>query len=182
MENESKTNGIVKKLNKIYKMGYMPSRGKMVYTFESANMVNCFGHACFNLDDKNLEKFKSVKDDLKDFFTKFSTEGNTRNFYERAKEKVSQVGLGFAKSDLKEKLQNNQWKVAYYIMNDVFRGRDVHFMIQEKDGTWTSKLGTKSELEIFDVPPQTYRYDYELVGIYKIKNPYIKVKDEGMER
>ena len=173
--------GIVKKLNIIYKMGYLPSRGKTKYSLANERVVNCFGHACFNLNNSTLKQLDCSKDELKDFFRNFGG-GNVRNFFEGAKEKLSQVGLICERSYVGEKLQKNQWKVAYYILNDEFRGRDLHFMIQEKNGCWTSKLGTSSNIEVYEELPQEFKNGYQLAGIYKITNPYVKVKDEGMER
>ena len=173
--------GIIKKLNQIYKMGYVASRGKQQYNYKTTLIANCFGHACFNLDNKSLKTLEKSSDELKDFFRNFSG-GNGRGFFEKAKEKIRQVGLRIEQSSLSEKTDKNQWKIAYYIQQDIFRGNDLHFMIQESDGTWTSKLGTSSEIEVFDNLPDVYRDSYELAGIYKITNPYINTKeDEGMQ-
>ena len=175
MENDSKMQGIVKKLNQIYKMGYVASRGKQKYNYKTTLVTNCFGHACFNLNNKNLRALDSVKYELQDFFRNFSGI-NGRGFFEKAKYKIRQVGLTIA-----EKIDKNQWKIAYYIQDDIFRGNDLHFMIQEKNGTWTSKLGSSSKIEVFDELPKVYRDSYELAGIYVITNPYVKTKEEEME-
>ena len=171
---------IIKKLNQVYKMGYVASRGKEVYTSKTALVANCFGHACFNLDNKSLDAINSKNNDLKNFFRDFSGI-NGRSFFDKAKEKIRQVGLRIEASSLSEKVDKNQWKIAYFVQDDIFRGRDLHFMIQESDGKWTSKLGTSSEVEVFDKLPKVYKDGYELAGIYKITNPYIKVNDDELQ-
>ena len=180
MENENKRHGIVKKLNQIYKMGYVASRGGEKYTSTTTLVANCFGHACFNLDNKSLDAINSSKNDLKNFFRDFSGIDG-RGFFEKVKYKIRQVGLKIEESSLSEKMDKNQWKIAYFIQDDIFRGRDLHFMIQESDGTWTSKLGTSSEVEVYNKLPKVYKDGYELAGIYKITNPYVNTKQEEME-
>ena len=55
MQNTPKRQAIIKKLNMIYKKGYMPEREKETYSDLTTKVVNCFGHACFNLSNKELE-------------------------------------------------------------------------------------------------------------------------------
>ena len=181
MDKEEKRQGIIKKLNKIYRNGYVPSRDMSQYCHKFTTVVNCFGHACFNLTDESLEEFSQNKAELKEFFRHFGGLG-IYNIFREAKDRVRQVGLKIEECKIKDKMQKNQWKVACYVQNDEFSGSDLHFMIQTKDGKWTSKLGENPNVEVFDKLPKTFRENYELSGIYKITNPYVKLEDnEDME-
>ena len=175
--------GLIKEINNIYKRGYLPSRGKNEYTQKTASMVNCFGHAVFNLQNQDLESILSSKETLLTYQRKFGTVG-IKGIMKVVKEKVQEVGLEIQKSSIDEKLEENQWKIAYfYMFSSPYNSADAHFMIQEKDGTWTSKLGVKEEIEVFKKLPEDYHCGYLLQGIYKITNPYIKCEkiDEEME-
>ena len=167
--------GIIKKLNKIYKNGYMPSRGTKKYDQISTLAVNCFGHACFNLSNRSLKKLDLQE--LIDFFRNFQSVGSC-NFFKEAKNRIKQVGLQIEESSLSESIQKNQWKIAYYVENDIFSGNDLHFMIQGKDGKWIGKIGTNPKIEIYEKLPNIYREKYYLSGVYKITNPYIKLQED----
>ena len=181
MESERKRQAIIKKINVIYKKGYLPSREIEKYSELHTCLVNCFGHACFNLSNEKLKELESNKNDLRDFFRNFNTRG-TRNIFSEIQNRIKQVGLKMERSSLNEKIQKNQWKVAYYIQNDIFAGNDLHFMIQTEDGRWTSKIGTSPEIEVFKKLPEVYHDKYHLSGVYKITNPYVKLEDnEDME-
>ena len=181
MEETREIKPIVKKLNMIYKRGYIPKRESMKYSYYHACAVNCFGHACFNLSNNDLKKLEPYLLELHDYFRDFSS--TKHSFIEEAKNRITNVGLKVEKSSLSETIQKNQWKIAYYVKNDEFTGRDLHFMIQGKDGSWLSKIGSNSEIEIFKNLPNEFRDKYYLSGIYKITNPYVKIKDdEGVER
>lgn len=161
----------------VYKKGYLPAREKMKYSKLHTSVVNCFAHACFNLTEKDLKELNPYMPELHDFFCNFDNCG-VGNYIKKATEKIEKVGLKFEKSSLEEKIKENQWKVAYYVMHDEFLGNDLHFMIQCKDGKWTSKVGLMSKIEVYEKLPETYHEDYDLVGIYKITNPYYKLEDE----
>ncbi len=180
MKNNAKREAIIKKLNMIYKKGYLPAREKERYSELHAEAVNCFGHSCFNLSNNDLDELNCYLQDLKDFFRKFEVIG-IQNYFKEAKKRIEQVGLKIEQSLLKESIKKNQWKIAYYIMNDIFSGSDLHFMIQAKDGKWYSKLGKNPGVEVFDKLPKVFHGKYELSGIYKITNPYIKLEEENME-
>ena len=181
MAEKEKKQGIIKKLNMIYRNGYVPSRDMSKYCHKFTTVVNCFGHACFNLTDEELEKFSHNKKDLLEFFRHFGSVG-IYNIFREAKNRVREVGLKIEECTVKDKMQKNQWKVACFVQNDEFAGTDLHFMLQGKDGKWTSKMGTNPEVEVLDKLPKTFRENYKLAGIYKITNPYVKLEDtEGME-
>lgn len=177
MENKRKTEGLVKKINMIYKRGYLPSREKTNYDNLYVRTVNCFAHACFNLLNSDLQKLDAYKLELDDFFRDFGNCG-VNNYLNEAEKRIKKVGLRIEKSSLTERIQKNQWKIAYYVMNNACMGTDLHFMIQGEDGKWTSKLGVTPIIEVFDRLPTTYHTHYALIGIYKITNPYVKLKKE----
>ena len=180
MNNTRKIQKLIKNINMIFKKGYMPSREKETYSELHAKSVNCFGHACFNLSNSDLEKMDSSMPELKDFFRNFGC--GMSNYFKVAQERIREVGLRIQRSSIVEKIEKNQWKIAYYTMYDEFKGSDVHFMIQGKDGKWASKLGASSSVEVYDKLPKSFKNDYSLVGVYKITNPYLENnKEEEME-
>ena len=176
MNSTRKMQVMIKKLNMIYKKGYMPEREKDRYATLYADIVNCFGHACFNLTNDSLRELDDYKDELIDFFRNFYGIGFA-NYFNEAKNRIRQVGLKIEQSSPSEKMQKNQWKIAYYVMHDEFSGNDLHFLIQERDGKWNGKLGTNPAVEVFDKLPKVYNDKYHLAGIYKITNPFIDVKE-----
>ena len=180
MKNIDRKEAIIKKIDKIYKKGYLPSRTKENYENLHTEMVNCFGHACFNLSNESLKKLYPCKDELFSFFRDFGSCG-VRNYFNEVKDRITSVGLKIERSSITENIKNNQWKIAYFVMNDAFSGTDIHFMIQGNDGKWTSKVGKKPDLEVYDELPEVYHEKYDLMGVYIITNPYIKIKDEEME-
>ena len=178
MKNNRRREAIIKKLNMIYKRGYMPTRDVEKYSELHANTVNCFGHSCFNLTNNSLEELKEYINDLKDFFRNFEVNG-IQNYFKEAKKRIEQVGLRIEQSSLKEPIKKNQWKIAYYVMYDPsISSSDLHFMIQSQDGKWISKMGKHQELEVFKKLPNTFHRNYDLCGVYKITNPYVKLDDE----
>ena len=176
MENEKKIQATIKKLNMIYKKGYLPARETEEYSELHTGMVNCYGHACFNLSNEQLKELEPSKYDLRDFFRNFATRG-ARNIFSEVQNRIRQVGLKMERSSPNEKIQKNQWKIAYYIQNDIFAGNDLHFMIQTPNGKWTSKIGTNPTVEVFDKLPDVYHKNYSLSGVYKITNPYVKLEN-----
>lgn len=181
MGNTRKTEAMIKKLNLIYKKGYLPAREKENYSQLYTSVINCFGHACFNLSNKDLESMEPFVHQLDIFLHDFGNCG-VYNYFKEAQKRIRQVGLNIEKSSLSERIENNQWKVAYYVLNDEFLGTDLHFMIQGSDGKWIGKLGSSSKIECFDKLPSSYRENYSLMGIYKITNPYVKLdKEQEME-
>lgn len=180
-----------KKIQRIFKSGYVPDRGDETYFYNfidpvlkqevyTSEICNCFGHACFNL--KN-EHFKNHKISLvnRDFFYNFGTDLETKNNEEIEKlilKKIESVGLIPSLAKDTTQLKNNQWKVAMYIdrisfgQNDVFR--DYHFMLQEKDGRWSSKDSFKVDVEKYDELTKHFGLYYKLHNVYTITNPNAK--------
>ena len=177
MANIKKVDRMIKKLNMIYKRGYLPEREAKEYSLLYTRAVNCFGHACFNLSDSDLNELDPYMKELERFLRDFGNCG-IGNYFKVAQERIRKVGLQIQESSLSEKIKDNQWKIAYYIMCDEFRGTDIHFMIQTKSGKWTCKRGLDSDVEVFDKLPANYDKDYSFAGVYKITNPYVKLDEE----
>lgn len=177
MNNNSKNIEIlIKKINVIYKKGYMPAREKENYGELYAKSVNCFGHACFNLSNEDLKKIDEYMPELREFFRSFNC--GIGNYFKEARNRIKKVGLNIESSSSAEKIAKNQWKIAYYQMYDEFFGSDVHFIIQGKDGKWYSKIGSNEEVEVFNRLPKVFNKKYDLMGVYKITNPYVKLEKE----
>ena len=177
MDNTKRFKGLIKKINMIYKKGYMPAREKEKYSELHAKSVNCFGHACFNLSNDDLKQMDKYMPELKYFFRNFNSCG-IRNYFSEAQNRIENVGLKIERSSLSEHVQKNQWKIAYYLMHDEFLGNDVHFMLQDRNGKWYSKTGSNAEIEVFNTLPKVFNKNYSLMGVYKITNPYIKLENE----
>ena len=178
MSNEKRKEALIKKISKIYKRGYLPSRKQKEYSQLFTKPVNCFGHACFNLSDRDLKQLEDYIPELDDYFRQFGNCG-VNNYFKIARDRIEQVGLQVEKSYLTEKLKFNQWRIAYYVYSgDEFYSSDLHFMIQGKNGVWYSKRGRRPEIEKLDELPEVYRDEYQLIGIYKITNPYAKPRKQ----
>ncbi len=174
----------VLKLNLIFRDGYCPSRGYREYDtkvkgWDSGSLVNCFEHSCFNLTEELLKEYKFGWNDRCSFFDfKNINLKNAENDMNELINFVKATGLEIENSSLKEKLvQDNQWKIAVYF-NVV--ADDIHLMKQEKDGSWSSKMGDSRYVDRYPKPAKRYHYNYGLYGIFKITNPYAKPlkKDE----
>lgn len=190
---------ILKKLNKIYRSGYIASRGNQSYDFlikgySAANFCNCFGHACFNLKNQHFVENNFTPTDTAciggDINLEQASDKQTKeyeefylyikNFYkdqpedvkERLFNMVSSTGLSVEKCAPSEILKDNQWKIALYF--DYLHGAmfDYHFFLQEKDGSWSSKMGQSKKVDIF-YNLNNYMYaTYKLHGFYSITNPF----------
>ena len=167
------------KLKKIFKQGYIPSRDGMEYSCTSsknfAEITNCFEHACFNLKNEHLINFNI--DDLEDFFSLPALANDTltrEEMFEEVKKAIQTIGLKVKKC--KEELKANEWNVAMYVsQNDI----DVHFLLQEKDGSWSGKFGQSRKVDCYSILPlklQGVFEDYNLFKVFTIENPYINIK------
>ncbi len=168
------------KLKEIFKLGYRPERRLETYRcktpsgFLTGQITNCLEHACFNLTNKQIidnnfsiydksafQSFidvnKSLSEITQDIF----------NFVEDAGLKVSD----------NKKIINKQkeWRVALYYRTD-YEVEDYHFLLQEKSGIWTSKMGSSLNIQKYLTLPKVVYRNYDLYGVYTIKNPYIKEK------
>ena len=96
---------------------------------------------------------------------------------------VKATGLNIERIGKNHLCNNNQWIVAFYLgarryslelgVRRVYE--DYHFMLKERDGGWSEKCGTSSEINITKNPPISYESNgnvYMLQGYYLITNPY----------
>ena len=173
------------KIAKIFKLGYIPSRENQTYsticksTGESySRQANCFEHACLNLTNQQLKKL-SLGDEAGDLFDIHSYDyEDTTSMQETFVDRLKLFGL-IAEScpaDYTPK-NKNQWKVALYFGYSRFCGdTDFHLLKQEKDGSWSSKIGWSDDVEILPSLPEKYipphGTEYVLYNTYIITNPY----------
>ena len=174
---------LIKKLRTIVSMGYVPHREleNYFYTTQSnqdvCSIVNCFGHACFNLTNEQIEQL-GINESHGQFFGTFASEETTPDIglERQVVNFVKKTGLEIRPiSKYEGGLDNNQWKVAMYIDHSGLGlfAKDFHFFRQEKDGTWTHKMGYFSNVEQKDFPGEKYqRYDY--YKTFVITNPYAR--------
>ncbi|MBP3345103.1 MAG: hypothetical protein J6K97_02750 [Clostridia bacterium] len=165
-------------------MGYIPSRGNESYdsyTFEgyAYELANCFAHACLNLKNNqyklnhfnhnDCEVFRSFLPDLNETPEKILK--NVSIFLKKSNLLVSRCD----KFDL---AKENQWKVAFYYSK---QKPDFHFMLQEKDGRWSSKQGASPEIEHFDALPIVFEKDYRFHSVLMITNPACKINKKNLK-
>ena len=190
-ENEE---GTILKLNKIFKLHhYVPARGSQSYSekhnggFCFSNIVNCFAHACFNLTNDQLNDFSTLECQCYfghkiDYLEQPTKEIKANLFYF-----IKDTGLTVRRTFKSAKLKENQWLVALYFGIYLFDGKnqDFHFLLKEKDGTWSGKIGTTQKVEYYKIPPKdfvsTCNYKYKLDGFYVITNPYLENTKEEEE-
>ena len=156
-------------------MGYLPSRGLIDYSF-SPFKVNCLGHACFNFTDKIL---KEISEEVFFYHIPSFRVPSEDVFTEDLSYYLKAVGLKISPCEKLDILKSNEWKVALYFSYELGGITDYHFMLQEKDGHWSSKQGWHSQyLDFFKTLPEVYDTNYKLFGVYKISNPYAKKENE----
>lgn len=179
--------GFLKFMNKIFERGDYAGRGNEKYTFVTSHYVNCFGHAFFNFRNKYLNKLiRRYPMQLYDFFfyfkgIKYRGDKAYEKITQDMLERIKMTGLEITESDIDEKLEDGEWKVAYYFNFDD-REIDFHFLRQEKDGSWSGKFGKSKRVESFEQLPIIYDGRYYLRGIFKIKNPFFeKDKEANLE-
>ena len=179
MKYTKRMNMLIKKLNMIYRKGYMPIRDRESYNVFHALSINCYSHACFNITNKDLHKLDNFDDELTRFMLDFRDIGDLHNHIKEAGKRLKKVGLKLEKSSISEDIKKNQWKVAFYVRDgDENTKSDYHYMIQLGDGKWASKMGHYETIDTFEKLPKSFYGSYNLVGVYKITNPYIKLDNE----
>lgn len=183
------------KLKKFFMLGYCPDRKGESYSFVNPyskmnyyKHINCFAHACFNLTNQQITENCLEQIDTDSF--KFLIEDyweTDQSIFNRLASFIKKTGLKIEKCTDDEGLEDNQWRVALYFCNGYFF-RDFHFLLNEKDGSWSGKYGTEDVLEFFDKRPEEYVSEkfkdvYKYYGSYKITNPFAgKDKIELSER
>lgn len=174
------------------KQGYLPSRKNQSYEVVSPNTqkpyglgINCFGHACLNLTNEQLDSLNLSEQDAHIFDIKeYSYEPDEyieKNFIKR----MERFGLTAKHCKKSYVPQNeNEWKVALYFGYINFFDTDYHFLKQEKDGRWSGKIGWKPrDVEQFDKLPKVYISPlgtrYYLYKTFIISNPEALVQSEN---
>lgn len=193
IQKETRKQQTILKLNKIFKKGYLPSRKDALYKAyhktdnnELKWYANCFIHACFNLSNEQLQNFNLKEmEDLFDHID-YKKVSNSDKIKESLFSVIKKAGLKVEKTSKNHKCNNNQWIVAYYLaIKDYNLGiknklyDDYHFILKEKDGKWSEKVGVTSTVNVYNEPPQKLQRPnsqniYFLQGYYLITNPYAK--------
>lgn len=166
---------IIKKLNNIFKLGYIPSRGNQVYKPYVSECFNCVEHTIFNLKNEHVTDYKITPFQSRIFWN-LNCEGSAdpQKIEKRILEVVTSTGLCIQKTNEYKEIESNQWKIAYYFSP---QWNDYHFMLQENDGSWSSKAGVCSKLEYYSDLPYIYNKHYELQSVYVVTNPYKKIDE-----
>lgn len=180
------------KIKKIFSMGYLPAREYQTYSEINphtgnsfSSQINCFAHACLNLTNEQLANLNLDNDDTYYFDIKdYSYE--PEEYIEKCfLQRIKRFGLTAETCDKTFNPQKeNQWKVALYFGTTKFLDCDYHFLKQEKDGSWSCKIGwSPLEVDRVETLPKVYKSpvgtDYYFYKTYIITNPEAnKVYDE----
>lgn len=172
---------LIKKLRNIVSLGHVPNRELENYFYITQNnedvcmCINCFAHACFNLSNEDIEML-GITEKHGQFF------GNFNGFFTTPDEGLERQIVDFVeKTGLQmrpvlkhdEALNRNQWKVAMYIDHMNWFGKDFHFFLQEKDGSWSHKQGYSSNVQKKETIGEKHQqYDYYKTFI--ITNPFAR--------
>ena len=180
------------KLKKVFMLGYCPERKGESYSFVNPytdinyyQQINCFAHACFNLTNQQITSNCFEKNDIDSFKNLIDDYWEEDKSIERKLTTfVRKTGLKIEECSDEEDLEENQWRVALYFFTGYFF-RDFHFLLNEKDGSWSSKYGTEDVLEFFENRPdefvvEKYGDHYQYYGTYKITNPYAGKNKESL--
>lgn len=163
----------IRKLQKIIKQGHVPNRGLEPY-IKTYALANCFEHACFNLSNLQL-KYGHIKEcDTYDFSHFHSPEKDET--FEKFANYLKETGLNIEKCSKNKILKSNQWIIALYFEPLYPVCKDYHFLLKEKDGTWSGKVGFSKNIETFENLPKEMDNNcfYELYDTFCITNPYAK--------
>lgn len=175
---------MIEKFSSIIKTGYTPSRGtkKYIYLNKLCNKkinhgirINCFLH-CFNFTNEQIERLNL--DRTSDEIVSFGID---------LAHKAERKALSFLRAtglivkpctNIKAPLSNNQWRIAFYNEEDFDEGEECnnwHFLLQEKNGKWTSKQGFSGDVTIYNKLPEKIAKPFTpwvLRNTYVVTNPY----------
>lgn len=201
----SQTISLIKKLNTVFKNGYVASRGGQTYryfidddtTLKVGKLANCFEHACFNLKNEHFESLDITPSEASQTFGRYGGLFNYRLMLDgdhlidedEIKDAlfsiIKNVGLEYRLCLPSSLTKSNEWKVAFYLADDPESrsGHDFHFLLNEKNNTWSSKEGWSTDkLQIFkDFPGElisSHGLDYKLENVYIITNPFAEAEKE----
>lgn len=176
---EYETECLIKKVNTIFKLGYLPKRGSQTYRYITIQgeavklLANCFEHACFNLLNNHFSDYDISYNEANAFwdfpscFTKEQRKKNATSF----KDFIKETGLTVSDCDIQTEITPTEWKVALFF--NPYSG-DFHFMREEKNKKWSSKLGESDHLQHFESLPEKFNDDYSLNQVFKISNSYLE--------
>lgn len=175
---------MIDSFSEIVKTGYIPSRGKTRYIYLNKECnkkinhgirINCFLH-CFNFTNEQIAKLNL--DYKTDEIVSFGMDID---------HKAERKALSFLRAtglivkpckNITSPLANNQWRIAYYNEEDFEAGEEAnnwHFLMQEKNGKWTSKLGFSGDVTSYNTLPNKIDKPFTpwvLRNTYTITNPY----------
>lgn len=171
------------KLNKILKQGHIPCRFFKPYSLSTTHIANCFIHSVYNLSEKQLKSLNSLEMDEIKMHIHHKNAHNQKAINESIFSVIKESGLQVEQVDKCYPCAKNQWIVAYYlsVRKDSLKSgakkefEDYHFMLREKNGYWSEKLGPLQNVNKYTQPPLTidrYSHIYQLQGFYLITNPY----------
>lgn len=178
---------LIKQLQNIFKRGYIPSRHNTSYSGQTANgekienLTNCFTH-CLNITNEDLQQMNLTKETASwikietvtydDYF--LDEEKTAENLFDY----VRKVGLEVEEFPVDGILKKNEWRVALYFRYPLFDNGDYHFLLQEKDGSWTEKVGKSPTVSsLSSLPKKIHGYfGYDFYKTYKITNPYAEAE------
>ena len=173
----------LKKLRKVIKSGYTPSRGFQVYTMPNSSILNCLAHACFNMTDEvcKANNFTLADADSFRYFCAFSQEFTKLSLFYF----IEDTGLQLVPCEKQTSLKPNEWEIALYFAIGDTDYDDFHFLLRENNKTWSSKFGSSKRVEkvrnskdfSYIISDHTTSY-YHLDGFYKLKNPYADSREK----
>lgn len=143
-------NRIISRLKSVIKDGHLPCRFTEKYTQLTAERVNCFAHACFNLSNEQIRL--CLKQSDADFFKlsgrKIGKEADAEDILMNI---ICSSGLNVEKTKVKINdcvLKNNQWIVTLfftkYFGTHPHLMRDFHFLLQEKTNFGRQKMDLRA--------------------------------------
>lgn len=179
----------LKKSNEIFKLGYTPSRSNETYYFKfqqldkfviTGNLSNCFSHACFNFLNQHYNDFNISDYDILAIQGLVDRSKTKEEISLKFKNFLNSAGLQVEKDSKYKILNNNEWRVALFF-DEIQIGnrtiiRDYHFILQEKDKTWSSKENFSPKLNILSSLPEKYTDYYKLHDVFVLKNPEAREK------
>lgn len=189
------------KINKLLRLGHHPSRGKEHYQayhkhtgHKTALLANCLMHACFNLTNKQLQQFTAEDVGVLTGHIQNCHQPSTDEIKRSIFDTLKKTGLQVHRSRRKCEIKENQWLIALYFGKDPkfakvgYLRQDYHFMLKEKDGSWSEKRGFTETVNHHKKPPKKFTdyatgFEYCLEGYYLITNPYAeKTKGQTYEK
>ena len=176
------------KIKKMLALGHIPCRKNEHYKayhkhtgVEVYKVTNCLIHACFNLTNKQLQKLTQEDINIIVHHIEHKLQP-TEEIKEHIFTMLNKAGLTVQKyKKFGKPLKENQWLVAFYVGKKYFYEQvtflDYHFMLKEKDGTWSEKIGFTNIVNFRKAPPRSFTnkntyIKYKREGIYVITNPY----------